>query len=79
MIERKKNLATYRSAICDLEKSCPQKWGLISNEDIQCINDTHKEIVEEIKSRNLIGKPCCIFLIDRKVIKRTFGMGSRIN
>lgn len=76
--ERRKNLATYRSVIRDLEKSYPQKWGLISNGDLQCIKNTHEEIVEEIKSRNLIGKPCYIFQIGRRIVKRTFGMGSRI-
>ena len=77
-IERRKNLVTYRFVIRDLEKGYLQKWGLISNGDLQCIKDTHEEIVEEIKSRNFIGKPCYIFQIGRKVIKRTFGMGSRI-
>ncbi|MHA1145900.1 MAG: hypothetical protein ACTSRW_14255 [Candidatus Helarchaeota archaeon] len=75
--ERKKNLTTYRSIIRDLEKSHFQKWGLISNGDLQTIRDTREEIIEDIKSRNLVGKPCYIFQIGKKMRKRTFGLGSR--
>jgi len=77
-IERKKNLATFRTIIGDLEKTHPSQWGLIAEGDLQCIKDTHEEIAQELKNRNLVGKPCYIFQIGRRIKKRTFGLGSRI-
>jgi len=77
-IERKRNIATFRSIIKDLEKTYPHKWGLISQGDLLCIKDTYDEIIAEIRARNLLGTPSYIFQIGRKIKKRTFGFGSRV-
>ncbi len=76
--QRQINLLTYRKLAETLKKKYAEKWILIGRGEFLTSGDTLNPIISKIRELNLEGEHCFVYQVGKKVKKRTFGFGRRI-
>lgn len=76
--QRQLNLLTYRKLKETLLKEYDGMWVLIGRGEFLISGDTLDPLLTKIRDHNLEGEHCFVFQVGKKVKKRTFGFGRRV-
>lgn len=76
--QRQINLLTYRKLKDTLLKEYDGKWVLIGKGELLTSGDSIQPIITKIKELKLEGEHCFVFQVGKRVKKRAFGFGRKI-